>query len=280
MLAILWRKSQAFLRQHQMAKSKSVPWTRDHMLVALNVYDKLPFGKFDKGNRLIIDLAKRMDRTPSSLAMKLSNYASLDPFHKARGVKGLDGATKADRAMWLEYRGQHDDLAALGEELFTGLYGVDEVLAVGKEKKPRIIKEPLGPLEKYMPQKVRIGQRYFRQIVLNAYGECCAITGLNVRSLLVASHIVPWSNATEHRLDLRNGIALNALHDKAFDRGLITFDNELRLVCAPSLRDHFAIATVAQNFKAYEGQPLTIPAEALGPKAEYLEYHRNEVFGR
>jgi len=51
--------------------------------------------------------------------------------------------------------------------------------------------------------------------------------------------------------------------------------------------DHFANApacrearTVAQNFKAYEGQPLSFPAEAAGPKAEYLEYHRSEVFGK
>jgi len=81
----------------------------------------------------------------------------------------------------------------------------------------------------------------------------------------------------------QNGIALNALHDKAFvryvsDQGLITFDTDLRLVIAPSLRDHFANATVAQNFKAYEGQPLSFPAEAAGPKAEYLEYHRDKVF--
>ena len=69
-----------------------------------------------------------------------------------------------------------------------------------------------------------------------------------------------------------------ALHDRAFDRGLITFNTELCLVCAPSLRDHFAETTVSQNFKTYEGKPLTIPAEPAGPKAEYLEYHRNSVF--
>ena len=38
--------------------------------------------------------------------------------------------------------------------------------------------------------------------------------------------------------------------------------------------------TVSQNFKTYDGKPLTIPAEAAGPKAEYLEYHRSEVFGK
>jgi putative restriction endonuclease len=128
--------------------------------------------------------------------------------------------------------------------------------------------------------KVRRGQRYFRQAVLNAYNGRCAVTGLGIRDLLVASHIIPWNAAKQHRLDPQNGIALNALHDRAFDRGLITFDAELRLVCAPSLRDHFANATVAQHFKAYEGQPLAFPAEAAGPKPEYLEWHRAEVFGK
>lgn len=62
--------------------------------------------------------------------------------------------------------------------------------------------------------------------------------------------------------------------------GLITFDTDLRLVCAPSLRDHFSQATAAQHFQAYEGQLLTLPLESSGPKEEYLEYHRNVVFGK
>lgn len=74
--------------------------------------------------------------------------------------------------------------------------------------------------------------------------------------------------------------ALTALHDRAFDRGLITFDAELRLVCAKALKGHFAEATMAQCFKAFEGKPLALPAEAAGPKPEYLEWHRTEVFGK
>ncbi|MBK8497519.1 MAG: HNH endonuclease [Flavobacteriales bacterium] len=129
--------------------------------------------------------------------------------------------------------------------------------------------------------KVRRGQRYFRQAVLNAYMGRCAVTGLAVRDLLVASHnlprafggVIPW-NAAEQHASTHRTIALNALHDKAFDRGLITFDTELCLVCAPSLRDHFAHATVAQHFKTCEVKPMAIPAEAAGPKLEYLEWHR------
>ncbi|MCB0815076.1 MAG: hypothetical protein KDB87_18170, partial [Flavobacteriales bacterium] len=78
----------------------------------------------------------------------------------------------------------------------------------------------------------------------------------------------------------QNGIALNALHDKAFDRGLITFDDELRLVCSPMVKDHYADRVVAENFEAYEGTSLRVPEEASGPKPEYLEWHRNEVFGK
>jgi len=97
---------------------------------------------------------------------------------------------------------------------------------------------------------------------------------------------MPWNASAQHRFDPQNGIALNALHDKAFDRGLIIFDTELRLVCSKTLKDHFASlprssswATVAQHFQAY-GKPLAIPAEAAGPKPEYLEYHRSAVFDR
>lgn len=87
-------------------------------------------------------------------------------------------------------------------------------------------------------------------------------------------------SAIRGKVHLRNGIALNALHDRAFDRGLITFDTELRLVCAASLRDHFAEAAMAQSFKAYAGQPLIIPAEAAAPKAAYLAWHRTHIFSR
>ncbi len=69
-----------------MAKASSVAWTREHFLIALNLYCKLPFGKLHKGNKLIIEVAQKMGWTPSSLAMKLSNFASLDPIQQERGI--------------------------------------------------------------------------------------------------------------------------------------------------------------------------------------------------
>ena len=68
-----------------MAKAAAVKWTREHFLIALNLYCKLPFGKLHKSNRIIIETAAKMGRTPSySLALKLCNFTSLDPVQRAR----------------------------------------------------------------------------------------------------------------------------------------------------------------------------------------------------
>src|SRR5437762_10581944 len=108
-----------------MVKRSSVSWTREHELIALNLYGKLPFGQFDQGNSVIIDIASRMGRTPSSLSMKLSNLASLDPVQKARGIKGLSGASKQDREMWNQFRSQINDLGPESEQLLHNLFTTD-----------------------------------------------------------------------------------------------------------------------------------------------------------
>jgi len=103
-----------------------VKWTREHFLIALNLYCKLPFGKLDRKNPLIVEVATKMGRSPSSLAMKLVNFAALDPVQQARGIRGLPGATKQDRAMWDEF---HSNLPALGtesEQLLHDLFTQDE----------------------------------------------------------------------------------------------------------------------------------------------------------
>ena len=109
-----------------MAKAPNVPWTREHFLIALNLYCKLPFGKLHRGNPLIIEVAQKMGRTPSSLAMKLCNFASLDPVQQARGIKGLVGATKQDREMWKEFQTQLSVLGPESEQMLHDLFTKDD----------------------------------------------------------------------------------------------------------------------------------------------------------
>ena len=95
----------------------SSDWTRDQLILAMNLYCRLPFGKFHSRNPEVIRLAEVIERTPSSVAMKLSNLASLDPAHQLRGVKGLSGASKADREIWAEFHADWERLAVESQVL-------------------------------------------------------------------------------------------------------------------------------------------------------------------
>jgi len=169
----------------------------------LNLYCKLPFGQLHKGNRIIIETAEKMGRSPGSLAMKLSNFASLDPVQQARGIRGLSGATKQDRAMWTEFQSNITALGAQSEQLLHDLFTNDDEKEIDSlsRKTIRLI-APTGPTETQATVKIRRGQQFFRQSILNAYGIRCCITGITIPRLLVASHIKPRSAFPDHRLDL------------------------------------------------------------------------------
>jgi len=79
--------------------SKSNNWNHDQLLVAFNLYCQMLFGKMHSRNPEIIRLATLIGRTPSALAMKLTNIARLDPAITSIGRKGLNGASAADKLM-------------------------------------------------------------------------------------------------------------------------------------------------------------------------------------
>ncbi len=262
-----------------MAKAPAVKWTREHFLIALNLYCKLPFGKLHRGNPIIIETAKKMGRSPNSLAMKLCNFASLDPVQLARGVKGLPGATKQDRAMWNEFQSNLSNLAPESEQMLHDLFTHDESKDVDLLSRETVrLVAPTGPTEVEATVKTRRGQQFFRQAVLNAYDVRCCISGINVPRLLVASHIKPWGRFPVDRLNPKNGLCLSALHDAAFDSGLITLDEKLRVVLSKRLKHFFPQPALEQNFIPYEGRPIC-PAQKLAePDPGFISYHRTTVF--
>lgn len=254
-------------------------WTRDELLLALNLYRKIRFGQFHGRNPVIIDLAEKMDRSPSSLAMKLCNFASLDPLLQARGIRGLEGASSLDRAMWLEFQANPLEIATGGEEALRDLFRAqgEEEVEVDPTRGIRLT-VPVGPTETVGTVKLRRVQRFFREMIVNAFEGKCCITGLPVRSLLVASHILPWSKFPNERVNPQNGLCLSRLHDAAFDAGLITFDPDMRLVMSRKLKGYLPEISVEQNFAAYERSPINLPADAIPPSEEFLRYHRTEIF--
>ncbi|MEI7910076.1 MAG: HNH endonuclease [Verrucomicrobiota bacterium] len=260
-----------------MPNPNRVRWSRDQLLIVLNLYHKLHFGQFDQRQPVIVDLAQRIGRTPSAVAMKLSNLASLDPALKLRGIAGLDGASNLDRAMWEEYHANSTELVLLGQERFDALFVADEHETVevipGKGISTRR-RPPAGETETTILTKQRRGQDYFRDIVLNNYDNRCGITGLPVRELLIASHILPWRDHEAERLNVRNGICLNRLHDAAFDQGLICFDDELRMILSSLLKLLLPQKSVACHFEAYEKVTLSLPEDGVCPEQSFLAAHR------
>lgn len=262
-----------------MAKSPAVKWTREHLLIALNLYWKLPFGSFDGKNPVIQEVAEKMGRSPGSLGMKLCNFASLDPVQRARGIKGLKGASAQDKEIWNEFQSNLPVLGPESEQRLHDLFTKDETKEVDflQRDKIRLI-APTGSTEVELTVKARRGQQFFRQSILNAYDVRCCITGIHVPNLLRASHIKPWGKFPEHRLDPRNGLCLSALHDAAFDAGLISLDQNLRVMLSKRLRSFLPQQSLDQNFAAFDNLPIRLPDKLAEPDPEFIRYHREVIF--
>jgi putative restriction endonuclease len=123
--------------------------------------------------------------------------------------------------------------------------------------------------------RARVNQNFFRKMILASYNSKCCITGLPVEKLLVASHIIPWAEDSKNRLNPQNGLCLNALHDKAFDCGLITIDKSYRVVLSKEIAAFDE--TDAGLIRHSGGVQITLPNRFV-PTQDFLEYHRQNVF--
>ncbi|HGM5574206.1 TPA: HNH endonuclease [Serratia marcescens] len=245
-------------------------WTREELLIAFTLYSQIPFGKLHSKNPEIIHYAKLIGRTPSALAMKLVNLASLDPYIIESGRSGLKGASNADRTLWLEM--SHDTEAFNQQCQLAMEHLEEETVTPGLNESPK----DFSGSERISTVKTRVDQNLFRKNVLEVYEYRCCVTDLEEPALLVASHILPWSHSIEQRLNPSNGLCLSSLHDKAFDRGLITFDDKLELVLSPQLKK-LKSSIYVDNFEKYEGKKLRLPL-SCHPDRKHLAYHRDNIF--
>jgi len=123
--------------------------------------------------------------------------------------------------------------------------------------------------------KTRVNQQFFRKMILSTYDYRCCITGLSIEELLIASHIVPWAKDKINRLNPSNGLCLNALYDRAYDRGLISFSDNYKLLISENIRD--AEFENSAFFVQYEHRKMYLPKRFL-PNKEFIAYHRNNIF--
>lgn len=118
--------------------------------------------------------------------------------------------------------------------------------------------------------------RFRKDVLKNFQGRCC-ISDITEENLLVASHIIPWAKRIDTRLDPSNGLCLSILYDKLFDKGYISFDENFEVIIINSI-DNLS-EDLQKILNGIAGTRMRQPIK-YRIKQEYLEFHRDEVFGK
>ncbi|MGM9803603.1 MAG: HNH endonuclease [Muribaculaceae bacterium] len=252
-----------------MAKGKL--WSREEMILALALYFKIPYGRMNDTTPEIMALANLINRSPNSVAIRLGNFAACDPYIIASGRKGMPGSEKVCKPFWDEFVDNREGLFYEEQRIIAKL--ADKPI----EKVLNLKEEDFIGKEKHTVVKVRINQQAFRSMILSNYQNTCAISGIDIREILVASHIVPWADDVSNRLNPENGICLSPLYDRLFDRGLITVDENYCVRLSYELKQRSERDYYGQFLAPIDNLRLMLPIEHW-PDKNFLKYHCENIF--
>jgi putative restriction endonuclease len=250
---------------------KKQEWTREELILAYNLYCKTPFTKINAKNKDVIELSQLIGRSVSAIALKLANFARLDPDLHKRNIVGMRHGSKAEEIIWKEFNTDWESSSFESEVLLckrknkelTDIFNEDEV-PEGKEKMGYV--------------KQRINQNFFREMVLASFDNKCCITGSGISCLLTACHIKPWNQDVQNRLNPRNGLCMNGLHHKAFDQGLFTITTNYKILISQDLYN-YKDPLIEKLFIEYNGKEIKLP-QRFFPDKEFLRYHNDAIFNK
>lgn len=255
-------------------KEGAVPnWSREETQMAFVLYMMLPPSQIRADNEDVVALAQAIGRSPNAVKAKLYNIAAHDVNRTKEGHRGLSHGSTYDVEIWEDFAADPDTFLENATNLLSKavsanqnpphlVYDYVEQLPVGKERTTQTTQ--------------RINQAYFRNTLLKNYGNRCCVTGMDIPQLLIASHIKPWkaSDPATERLAASNGLLLNALHDKAFDQGLITLDKDYRIVVSNTVS---RTASAEAWLHRFAGEQIALP-QVMPPDPRFIEYHNDVIF--
>src|SRR5579885_1906923 len=214
-------------------KKRNPPWSRDELILALDLY--LSQGLLDDRSPDVIALSEDLRclaaveqndpevfRNPNGVAMKLGNFAALDPGYNG---KGLSAGGKGDREVWNEFVHTPSVLRAAASAIRSRVRkdnSLGELVEVESDKdfKPELIGDTRTRLATSIV--ARRGQTRFRQVLLEAYEGRCAFSGFDAVDALEAAHILAYmGNESNH---VCNGLLLRADLHTLFDLGLLAVE--------------------------------------------------------
>ncbi|MCW4369304.1 HNH endonuclease [Bifidobacterium bifidum] len=272
--------------------SSSAPrrnWSREETMMAFALYIVLKPRECDDKGLDVQRLASFLHRPPSSVALKIWNIAAYDANRKACGRVGMKHGSKLDSQVWQWYA---EDPDAFMEQCLDVLRR-----ALLQANASNFTPAPLAPdrhspletatallIDEHAPTKEerpitmlqRVNQSYFRNSLLQNYHGTCCITGMQIPKLLIASHIKPWKASTPNeKTAASNGLLLNAFHDRAFDQGLISIDDDYRIMVNHDKVRHSDIND--RWLYDFDGHEISLPAISQ-PSHEFIEYHHKHIF--
>ncbi|MCB1205438.1 MAG: HNH endonuclease [Verrucomicrobiae bacterium] len=229
------------------------------------IWESISLGRMEKLYRVVRQQTRDWEASPWRLKGLPPSYLR----------NGFCSAALSSYLRFLSEHRHHEELFDRYENFDGAEDGIAQEL--NKDVKyPKLLREEIElheGREGLRLMKVRLNQKVFRSILLNLYRETCCVTGIDVPEINRASHIIPWTESRETRMDPRNGLLLSATYDAAFDRNLITLDEDYRIVVSRAISDHYSSEAVKLHFLGYQGKRIWIPPR-YRPSQSYLEKHR------
>ncbi|MBX9942109.1 MAG: HNH endonuclease [Candidatus Obscuribacterales bacterium] len=257
-------------------KKRNPPWSREELILALELY--LREGLLDDGSPQVIELSETLKdlafvqkedpdvfRNANGVAMKLANFAAIDP---AYAGKGLQGGGKLDKVIFHEYQDRRINLdhdASQIRAMWQGGYSERTVAETSKDELYEILNLKDLRERSYREIAIRRGQRTFRKSLLDAYQGLCAFTGCNAEPALEAAHILAFRGNYSDKV--QNGLLLRADIHTLFDLGLLAVDpKQMSCLISADLR--------GTEYEELEGRRLILPRDgAKSPGKAHLEFH-------
>lgn len=245
-------------------------WTEEEHILAFNLYCKIPFSKINAHYPPVEELAAIIKRSNNAVAMKLANFARLDPSLKARNISGLTQGAKGEEIVWNKFNQNWEELSYKSECILIQRNGTQienefkdiPINIIGKEREAIV--------------KLRVNQNFFRKMILASYNETCCITGSRTREFLAACHIIPWNIDRNNRMNPQNGLCMNILYHSAFDQGFFTITPEYKIIVSKHLsnrKDPF----INNLFINIDNNKMILPQKFI-PNKFFLEYHNDVIF--
>ena len=252
-----------------------VKWNREETILAFDLYCHTSRSKISRNNPDVINLANLLGRTPGSVALKMHNLAHYDPVLIEKNLVSMSHGSKLDEEVFNEFCKDWEELSFQAQAIRANFENknIAQLVDLGEL-------EHLPPGEYRNQQtKARVGQYFFRASVLNAYNNRCCVTGIKRPELLIASHIKPWKDSDEktERTNPSNGLCLNALHDRAFDQGLITLDKDYHIIVSDKVKKTDMDDSTKDWFFGYQGKQISLP-DKFFPSKEFIQYHNDMIF--